>query len=165
MRASNSFAMSWHFRQLPFWDRVHTQTERKGECIEFTGHKDECGYGRIRSESGRLVRVHRAVYEKSHGEIPPGMVVMHSCDNPACINLNHLKAGTQPENIKDMDRKGRRISLVGTQQSQAKVNEADVKEIRARLVNETCASIARDYRVSEALIRNIKKNRRWTHVQ
>ena len=165
MKSSNNFSMSWHFRQLPFWDRVEAQTVKNGDCLDFTGHKDECGYGRIRGEKGKLIRIHRAAYEKNHGEIPAGMVVMHSCDKPACINIRHLKLGTQAENIKDMDIKGRRVALIGSQQPMAKVNEEDVRLIKERLKTETCAAISRDYQVSEELIRNIKKNRRWTHVQ
>lgn len=58
---------------------------------------------------GKFVKVyqHRVAYEQAHGQIPPGMVVMHSCDNPPCVNPDHLIIGTQSENVRDMYHKGR----------------------------------------------------------
>lgn len=150
---------------VTFWDRVYDNTERRGGCLLFTGHKDECGYGRI-NRDGKLVRVHRAVWERDNGPIPEWHVVMHSCDKPACIEPAHLSLGTQEENIRDMDRKGRRISLVGQEHGNSKLTDTDIPSIRARLSDgQTCAAIARDYQVSEGLIRHIKKGRAWRHVE
>ena len=149
---------------ITFWDRVYTLVERDGECLIFTGCKDECGYGRI-NRDGKLVRLHRAVWERDHGRIQNDGVVMHTCDRPACIEPRHLRLGTQVENIADMDRKGRRVSLVGSMHRCAKLTESDIPRIRAMLERgDTCASIGRIYKVTEAMIRHIKKGRAWTHV-
>lgn len=165
-RRTTNECMSWQFRQLPFWDRVARQTViNDNGCHIFTGHKDECGYGRIKGEGDKLVRVHRAVYQRHHGEIPSNIVVCHKCDNPACINPDHLFAGKQAENIADMDSKGRRITLRGSTRPLAKLREENIPHIRSRLSDgESCASIARDYGVSEGLIRHVKKGRNWSHV-
>ena len=154
------------FKNVTFWDRVNSQIkEDEFGCLEFTGCKDDCGYGRI-NRDGKLVRLHRAVWERDHGPIPAGMVVMHSCDNPCCLEPEHLFLGTQAENIADMDRKGRRKTPIGSQHSSAKLNESLIPKIRKRLVSgETCAAIGRDYKVTEETIRAIKKGRIWTHVQ
>lgn len=56
---------------------------------------------------GDSLAVHRVIYELERGKIPPGMVVMHTCDNPRCVNLAHLQVGTQRDNVQDMIRKGR----------------------------------------------------------
>ena len=164
-RKTERKAMSWAFRQLSFWERVEAQTVvNENGCHEFTGYKNECGYGRIHKDK-KLVFVHREVYEKVHGYIPKGMVIMHSCDNPACINPNHLSANYQSENIKDMIEKGRSVNKFGSKHGMSKINETDVINIKKRLSEgDTCVAISKDYSVSEGTIRNIKKGRNWTHV-
>ena len=165
-RTTNNIAMSWAFRQLPFWDRVKAQTEvNENGCHIFTGCKDECGYGRIR-QGQRLVRLHRAMYEKIHGWIPKGKVIMHKCDVPACINIEHLALGTQGMNVQDMIDKNRNSKPIGSKHGMAKLTESDIPIIRNKLSNgETCVSIAKLYGVSEGMIRHIKNNRSWTHVE
>lgn len=149
---------------VTFWDRVYSHTERSGECLLFTGCKDECGYGRI-NRDGKLVRLHRAVWERDNGPIKNGCVVMHACDRPSCIEPAHLRLGTQRENIADMDAKRRRVSLVGSMHSRAKLKESDIPRIRAMLERgDTRISIAGLFGVTEAMIRHIKKGRAWTHV-
>lgn len=165
VRKTTSLAMSKKFRMLPFWERVEAQTKIVDECHLFTGHKNEDGYGRIRGENKQLVFVHRAVWERAHGPIPVGKRVCHRCDTPCCIWLEHLFLGTQADNIKDMDSKGRRRVLRGSEQGMSILVEADIPVIRQCLARgDTCAGIARAYGVSEGMIRHIKKGRAWTHV-
>lgn len=165
-RKTKNVAMSWAFRQLPFWDRVKAQTEIDSNgCHIFTGSKDDCGYGRIH-QGKKLVRLHRAMYEKVHGLIPKGKVIMHKCDVPACINPDHLALGTQNMNVQDMINKKRNKIVRGSDHVNAKLKEEDILIIRGKLeLGHTCASLARHYGVSEGMIRHIKKNRAWTHVE
>ena len=164
-RKTNDITMSWAFRQLPFWSRVEAQTiQNENGCHIFTGTKDECGYGRI-WQGKKLVRLHRATYEKLHGEIPKGLVILHKCDVPACINPDHLALGTQGDNVKDMMEKKRNKCNIGSEHPRAVLTESDIPKIKQRLDNnDTCVSIAKDYGVSEGMIRHIKKNRAWRHV-
>lgn len=149
---------------VTFWDRVWNHVERQGDCLVFNGHRDACGYGRI-SRDGKLVRIHREVWKHHNPGVEITGVIMHSCDNPACVNIDHLSHGTQVENIEDMRSKGRGRYLAGSQQSQAKLTEDDVRVIKERLIlGVTAARLARDFNVSEAAIQNIKHRRRWTHV-
>jgi hypothetical protein len=81
----------------------------EGGCWEWTSYKNACGYGTLRID-GRSQLAHRASYEQFIGHIPEGLNVNHKCDNPACINPEHLWIGTQLENIADMVTKGRQVS-------------------------------------------------------
>ena len=149
---------------VTFWDRVYSFIEKDGDCTLFVGHRNENGYGRI-FRNKKLVFVHREVWARDNGVISPGRVIMHKCDRPNCIEPNHLVIGTQVMNIRDMDNKGRRKVLIGSKQGCSVLIEKDIPVIRTFLrAGETCAWIARQYHVSEGLIRHIKKGRIWRHV-
>jgi hypothetical protein len=64
-------------------------------------------YGEIRLGTGRKEYAHRWIYRELFGAIPPGMVIMHRCDNPRCVRPSHLDVGTQRDNIRDAAAKGR----------------------------------------------------------
>ena len=79
-------------------------------CVVYEGFRNAGGYGRVNKRvDGKLISwfVHRLAWEAVHGPIPPGMCVMHLCDNPPCYRLDHLKLGTPAENMADMKEKGR----------------------------------------------------------
>lgn len=80
-------------------------------CLLWTGRLGHNGYGRKQlCVNGRTIRwrVHRLAWVLARGPIPGGLLVLHSCDNRACYRLSHLRLGTQSENIREMDSKGRR---------------------------------------------------------
>jgi hypothetical protein len=80
---------------------------RKTEtCWLFIGCLNKQGYGEF-SFRGRARGAHRVSYQLFKGEIPPGLYVMHQCDNPPCVNPDHLSVGTSGENARDAVRKGR----------------------------------------------------------
>lgn len=77
-------------------------------CILWTGTLDEDGYGRLFVRRRRW-RAHRLAWTLERGPIPPGLVVMHRCDQPSCVRVDHLELGTQAENLRDRDRKRRTV--------------------------------------------------------
>ena len=76
------------------------------DCVEWTGHLKRSGYGQVCIE-GRHHAVHRLAWEEANGPIPDGMYVCHTCDNPACYNVDHLFLGTNSDNQRDSASKGR----------------------------------------------------------
>lgn len=75
-------------------------------CIEWTASLDTKGYGKLRFGE-KIIGAHRVLYELLIGPIPPGLLLMHSCDNPKCVNVFHLSPGNQKQNMEDCSVKGR----------------------------------------------------------
>ena len=88
-----------------FWRFVEVS---KTGCLEWRGTIDDKGYGRISTLRGETPdKAHRVSWVVHFGEIPDGLHVCHACDNPRCVNPNHLMLGTQKANMIDATRKGR----------------------------------------------------------
>jgi hypothetical protein len=94
---------------LDAWKNWSKNMTELGPCKVWTGAKAGNGYG-VTNMNGRQVYVHRKAWAEKNGPIPPGLVISHKCDNPACHNPDHLTACTQAENLADMRRKGRGAS-------------------------------------------------------
>ncbi len=97
--------------------RFHDKYIRRGdnECWEWCASRTPLGYGRI-GVTDPLSGEHRNEYGhrlafliNAQTDIPAGMVVMHTCDNPSCCNPKHLRLGTSSDNAFDRERKGRRL--------------------------------------------------------
>ena len=78
-------------------EALSARTERRGDCLIWTGSKTDNGYGRFRVND-RTTIVHRYAWEKANGPIPDGMVVDHMCWNRACVNVEHLRVVTVAQN-------------------------------------------------------------------
>lgn len=88
---------------MEFWSR---KTFTPAGCWEWSGKRTGKGYGQL-TIRGKEIYAHRHAWEITNGGIPAGRYVMHDCDNPPCINPQHLRIGTPQDNADDMFRKGR----------------------------------------------------------
>lgn len=126
---------------------------------------NQAGYGRI-TINQKDVLAHRYSYEINYGFISHDLCVCHKCDNPSCVNPDHLFLGTLKDNYDDMVSKGRRAPYQkGSGHWKSKLNEQQVLEIKEKLKNgEGVTQIGRDYNVAHTLISRIKNGTRWKHV-
>ena len=116
------------------------------DCWEWNGGKTKIGYGLIR-DGDKMRTIHRVSYEEHNNKkIPPGMVVMHHCDNKLCGNPAHLSLGTLSDNSKDMVQKGRHnvngtFSMTGKKQPQTVCpycNRSIANNVYAKVHGEKC---------------------------
>lgn len=114
-------------RKFPISLDLFSWTPPEDRCETWAGRKGSFGYGRV-VDRGVDRAAHRVVYERAFGPIPPGMVVMHKCDNPPCVKLSHLRLGTHADNQHDKVAKGREAK--GEKNGRALLTEADVRDIR-----------------------------------
>jgi hypothetical protein len=134
-----------------------------GMCWAWMGKKNQKGRGQLLYQ-GTIYSAPAVSYRLSIGPVPPGLSVLHQCDNPNCVNPAHLFLGDQFDNMRDMSAKGRAANVSGEKNPNAKLSDNDVAEVRRRHkrwcpVNGTTA-LAREFRVSADAIQRIVNNRR-----
>lgn len=132
-------------------------------CIIFSGAKDKDGYGWQRKLGER--RTHRAAWVDNFGPIPKGLFVCHKCDNPSCINPEHLFLGTPKENTSDMIKKGRCVIGVHDNSGESNPNsilsEEDVRWIRENYTQGKGPEFGRKFGVSSVTINKIIRRDLW----
>lgn len=137
-----------------------SMVEKTETCWLWLGNLDKQGYGRFQ-RCGYL-RAHRFSYASFVGPIPDGLWVLHSCDNPRCVNPDHLRAGTPLDNSQDRDARGRGNPALGSRNAQSVLTEDGVRRIRS--IDGATTELAQRYGVSEATISNAR-NSSWKHVE
>lgn len=150
-----------------FWGRV-IKTEG---CWEWVGARNHHGYGVV-AISGRMKRAHRVSFAISVGTIPDGLNVLHACDNPPCVRPDHLRVGSQKDNMRDASAKKRIVSplsgqvQIGSINRNAKLTEAIVAAIKKDIADgRLLKDIAREHGVSRSNISQIKRGSSWAHVK
>jgi HNH endonuclease len=139
-----------------FWSKV----DRSGMCWVWTAAKYFHGYGSYVIKQKRYV-AHRFSYALFNGEIPYGLLVCHKCDNPPCVNPDHLFLGTYQDNHDDMTRKGRRVTHRGETHPSAKLTAAQVHEIRSRYKQGNGTELGNEFGVKSSAISAIITGQSW----
>lgn len=143
-----------------FWERVY----KTNYCWNWKAGKDEKGYGLFWCK--KTWRAHRFSWVVHYGEIPNNLHVLHKCDNPKCVNPEHLFLGTNQDNVNDKFKKGRNYNVKGEKHKLAKLNDTDIIEIR-KLYNNgnfTLKEIAKKYKVYYTTIQKIVTKQTWKHI-
>ena len=144
-----------------FWNKVNKLPGQgpNGDCWEWTAHKTH-GYGMIwYKEKGRPIQASRLSWILHYGD-PGKLSVLHKCDNPACVKIEHLFIGSPNDNSKDMVKKQRQAN--GERLPQSKLTENEILAIRnSPLLQKELAII---YGIDQSTISYIKNNKRWRHI-
>ena len=134
------------------FERWREKVDMKGpdDCWEWLARKDKDGYGRILGSYKKMVGAHRYAYEhykNNEHPVPSNLCVCHHCDNPSCVNPNHLFLGTRIDNAQDCLNKGRNFKP-----KPKKHTDEEVVKIRADYVSG----------LTQAKVAALNNTTRWT---
>lgn len=151
-----------------FFAKIH-DFSKTNECWNWNSCKNKQGYG-IFSFKSRNIKAHQFSWILHFGEYKKGLHVCHKCDNPSCVNPNHLFLGTHSQNMKDKVEKGN--SPKGEKNVNSKLTKNDVEQIRkiywknfGTKNHVSMNSLAKKYNVNRTTISNILNNKTWKHVK
>ena len=146
---------------------IESQTKREGECLLWQGAINSSGYGHT-SHAGRIVEVHRLICQQYHGDPTEDKnCALHSCDVRNCCSPEHIRWGSNNENVQDRVKRGRGggIKISGESHYRSKLKERDVREIKMEgFLGTPICDIAKSYGVSWGAIDCILKGKTWKHV-
>lgn len=145
-----------------FWRYVSSGD--RDECWEWNGSLNKSGYGQIMGEKGnRRPRLAHVISWEIHNNCKTKLCILHSCDNPKCVNPHHLREGTQIENIADTVARDR--TCRGERRKTAKLSDNIVRTIRAMYSSGTpICELAQRCNVAIQTIRDAVARRTWKHV-
>jgi hypothetical protein len=150
---------------LSLLDRFEARFRKRDGCWNWTASLNNKGYGQFyRDDKRRAYPAHRMSYELYKEKIPEGMNVLHKCDNPRCVNPDHLFLGTQQDNVSDMWAKNRARPGVskGENHGMSKLTNDLVSEIRSS--EENGPAIARRLNISTTQVYDIRNRKIWKHI-
>jgi hypothetical protein len=153
------------------WFDDQLETLNNG-CKIWTRRKNEKGYGRLRIRNGKMGYANRVALERKLGRpIAMGMCALHSCDNPPCCNPEHLREGTNTDNMKERQEKGRQsrgearsLLFRGEKNGSSKLTEIQVRDIIEQKGKVTQESLAEKYNTFQSTISKIQLGLRWKHI-
>lgn len=133
-------------------------------CQIWMAAKDAAGYGRF-FIGENMIFAHRVSFILVNGSIPDGMVIMHLCNNPSCVNPDHLRCGTQLENIQQREQQNRGKRFYGEENKRSKLKNTDILNIRKMGMDGVSSSIiALHFGINARSARRIIAKQRWAHI-
>lgn len=150
----------------PIGQRLEKFSDRSGgaeSCWPFMGKRDKDGYGRMQV-NGKSTPAARVMWMHTNGPIAEGMFVCHKCDNPSCINPDHLFIGTPRENNMDKVRKNRQSRIKGENHGRSKLTDQQASAIKALIGQVPRRELAETFGVSRQTIGHIARGENWTHI-
>lgn len=152
-------------------DRFWIKVNKTDSCWEWTGAVNRQNYGVFLigsqiDQTRKVIKAHRYSYVLHNGPIPDGLSVCHKCDNPKCINPDHLFLGTHNDNMKDMVAKNRQWRATGEKHGSHKLKVKQIEEIKRRYQHTevTLQLLANEYKVSTTHVWRIIKGLRWSQT-
>ncbi len=130
-------------------------------CFLWIGGTDADGYGCFWYE-GKTVKAHKMSWIMNFGSIPDNQCVLHKCDNPPCINPNHLFLGSNKDNTQDSIKKNRRAIFYGDENPVSKLTSTDVALIRTSKTKQQI--LAKELGVTRSLISMVRNRKIWRHI-
>lgn len=132
-----------------FWAKVNKR-DGSDSCWIWEGARGGTGYGNFRADSKSVIAAHTYSYRLAHGDLPPGLVARHTCNNPLCVRPSHLVCGTKSENSQDAIR-------AGAHKKRGAIGKDGATQVRALLSGgASMSAIARQYGVTCSSIYEIK---------
>lgn len=149
-----------------FWAKV--DKEHPSGCWVWTANKNNQGYGMFRPGGLAPKRLaHRLAFEDAHGPIPAGGIILHSCDNPRCVNPDHLRVGNYKDNVADMDQRGRRVINPARGEAKPNTSMTDDRVIairKAYVSGVPISEIRTCFGVSDAAFHDYVSGKSFAHV-
>lgn len=141
-----------------FWSKVDKTSNPLG-CWEWINPNHPFGYGRFGFDKKKYLS-HRLSYQIHYGPITSKDCVLHKCDNPSCVNPQHLFLGSRADNALDRTNKGR--TYKGSQVTTSKFTEQQVLAIRAS--SKTIKELVVEYQCNKQTLYNIIQRKSWQHI-
>lgn len=139
--------------------RERYEVDEATGCWNWTGRKNAGGYGVVVWKPFNLI--HRYSYATFNGEIPAGMDVLHRCDNPACVNPEHLWLGNDHDNANDRREKGRGVCRERVHPGKSVTVETAQKIHEEAHSGFTCVQLAQKYSISATYVSEIRLKKTW----
>lgn len=136
------------------------------ECHLWTASKNKFGYGKFGIGKSGWMMAHRYSWESTFGEIPKDKYVLHTCDNPSCVNPEHLYLGTYKDNAKDRETRQRGNHPSGISHGRNVLLESQIYEIRDAFDtgNYSFRQLGKIYGIDGKSVADIVDRKNWKHL-
>lgn len=150
-------------------DYLNQRLDKAADCWIWKGPVDKDGYGQVHcSKYGgklKVSRAHQMAYITWKGEYARNLLICHTCHTPQCCNPDHLYAGTEKDNYRDMKEAGRVVNKIGEENPISKLTNEEAIFIKQAKGKYTCFELAERFGVSFGHICRIWRNERYKDVK